>query len=193
MGAIVEALDLCPESLSIAKELALRENLKINFREMPAETMDYESNVFDIVVARDILHHVDIPEAMKEIIRTSKNEGLLVVNEVYTHSLADRVRHSSFVEKRLYPAMQNFVYGGEEPYLTEDERKLTESDITEVIKPLRKIVLKKYFNFFVNRIMPDNYDFISKIDRAILAAVNPAAPFLGGRVLIGGVIEKTDN
>ncbi len=193
LGAKVEAFDLSPESLSVAKELALRENLKINFREMPAETMSYESDTFDVVVARDILHHVDIPETMREIIRTAKNEALFVVNEVYTHSLTDRIRHSSFVEKKLYPAMQSFVYGREQPYLTEDERKLTENDVADIIKPFKRIILKKYFNFLVNRVMPDNYDIVSKVDRAILAVLNPVAHFLGGRLLIGGVIEKAEN
>ncbi len=193
MGAQVEALDLSPESLSVAKELASREKLQISFREMPVETMDYESDIFDFVVARDILHHVDIPAAMNEIIRTSKNGALFVVNEVYTHSFTDRIRHSAFVEKKLYPAMQSFVYEGEQPYITEDERKLTEKDVAEIVKPLKKIVLKKHFNFLVNRVAPDKYDFLSKIDRAILAATNPIAHILGGRVLLGGVIEKIEN
>jgi len=54
LGANVYAFDLSPDSLAIAKSLADREGLKIVFGEMSAESLQYESNYFDYVVARDI-------------------------------------------------------------------------------------------------------------------------------------------
>jgi len=54
-GAEVHAFDLSPESISVAKQLAEREQLEISFREMTAENLDYEDGFFDIVIARDIL------------------------------------------------------------------------------------------------------------------------------------------
>ena len=67
LGAKVYALDLSPDCLEIARKLAEREGESIDFEQMPAETMTYEDGFFDAVVARDILHHVEIPETMKEI------------------------------------------------------------------------------------------------------------------------------
>jgi len=153
LGVEVYAFDLSPESLDIAKQLALREGLDVHFAQMPAERLTYESDFFDCVVARDILYHVDIPRAMNEIIRACRNNALFVIYEVYSHSVTDRIRRSQFVEKYVYPLMQNFVYGGEKSYITEDERKLTEHDIAETIKPLGELELEKYFNCFVDRIV----------------------------------------
>ena len=130
--------------------LAEREGLVIAFSEMPAEALDYGSDFFDLIVARDILHHVDLAPALSEIRRVARPGALFLVNEIYSHSSTDRVRHSVLVEKVLYPRMQRFIYGPGQPYITEDERKLTEIDIREVTKSLQEISFRKYFNFLVS-------------------------------------------
>jgi ubiquinone/menaquinone biosynthesis C-methylase UbiE len=190
LGADVYAFDLSPETLKVARELAVRENLTVHFEEMPAESLRYESAFFDYVVARDILHHVNIPEAMNEIVRVSKNGTLFVLNEVYSHSFTDRVRHSRIVEKCLYPFMQHYVYEGEKPYITEDERKLTQTDIVMITKPLRKREMEKHFNLFVNRIIPDRFELVTKLDRLLLILLKPLAHVFAGRILIAGAILK---
>ena len=108
------------------RALADREGLNVSFEEMPAEMLRYDDNFFDFVIARDILHHVDIPLTMGEIIRVSKPNALLVVNEIYSHSFTNRIRHSAVVTKILYPRMQRIIYGEGKPYITQDERKLSE-------------------------------------------------------------------
>ncbi len=189
-GANVKAFDLSPESLFIAQELSLREGLDIEFQEIPAENLDYTDNYFDIVVARDILHHVDIPESISEIIRVSKPGAIFCFNEVYSHSVTDRIRHSSFVENWLYPKMVRFVYKNKKPYITEDERKLTELDVKAFINTMEKPEVKKYFNFIVTRIIPDKYLFLRKLDRILLMILSPISSILGGRVLVAGELKK---
>ena len=120
LGAKVSAFDLSPDSLQIAKALALREGLDIIFEEMPAEKMLYEDNSFDYIISRDILHHVDIPTTMSEIVRVAKPSAMFVVNEIYSHSVTDKIRHSALVEKVLYPKMRRLIYGSGKPYITED-------------------------------------------------------------------------
>ena len=142
-GANVKAFDLSPESLSIARKLADQEELEIEFQEMPAERLNYDNDYFDIVVARDILHHVEIPESIREILRTSKPGAIFCFNEVYSHSITDKIRHSNFIDKWLYPKMTNFVYEGEKPYITEDERKLTEKDISLFLSLMLEPEIKK--------------------------------------------------
>jgi 2-polyprenyl-3-methyl-5-hydroxy-6-metoxy-1,4-benzoquinol methylase len=71
LGARVRAFDLSPDCLEIAKALALREGLDVDFQQMPAESLLYSNDTFDYILARDILHHVDIPKAMREIVRVS--------------------------------------------------------------------------------------------------------------------------
>ena len=158
---------------------------------MPAENLEYGSGFFDCIVARDILHHVDISPAIKELVRVSKNGSLFVLNEVYSHSLIDRIRHSYFIEKYLYTAMEQFVYQGK-PYITEDERKLTETDIDEITSPIIKIELEKYFNLFVNRIVPDKFLLLNKADRLCLKIFDPITRLFAGRILIAGRIEKME-
>ncbi|GGY88116.1 class I SAM-dependent methyltransferase [Pseudoduganella plicata] len=111
LGAQVTAFDLSPDSLAIARRLAAREGLVIDFGQMPAECLIYADDSFDCIVARDILHHVDIPAAMREIRRVARPQALLVVNEIYSHSLTDTIRRSRFVEAFLYPRMQRLIYG----------------------------------------------------------------------------------
>lgn len=190
LGADVYAFDLSPDSLSIAKALADREELVISFEEMPAEALRYESDFFDFILARDILHHVDIPCAMREICRVAKPGALFIVNEIYSHTLTDRIRHSVLVEKILYPQLQRFIYGAGKPYITKDERKLTELDIQAIKMPLQTLAFKKYFNFLVTRILPDRYVALSKVDRVLLIMLKPLGHLLAGRILFSGHISK---
>lgn len=190
LGASVAAFDLSPDSLHIARELARREGLDIDFAEMPAEAMQYEDSTFDYVLARDILHHVDIPLTMREIVRVAKPGAIFLVNEIYAHSMTDKVRHSALVEKFVYPRMQRLIYGPGKPYITEDERKLTEADLQEILKPLDAPQFEKHFNFIVTRIIPERFKFLNKVDRVLLIVLKPLGRFLAGRVLFSARISK---
>lgn len=190
LGASVSAFDLSPDSLQIAKDLAIREGLTIDFQEMPAERMRYADSMFDYVIARDILHHVDIPLTMKEIQRVAKPDALFVVNEIYSHSITDRIRHSSLIEKIIYPRMRKFIYGTEKPYITEDERKLNEFDLKEINKVLGKPEILRHFNFIATRLIPDRLEFMSKLDQLLLRVLRPMGFVLAGRVLFSARIRK---
>jgi ubiquinone/menaquinone biosynthesis C-methylase UbiE len=190
LGARVHAFDLSSDSLRIATALAKREGLDIEFRRMPAEKLVYEDNYFDFIVARDILHHVDIPQSMAEIVRVAKPGATFVVDEIYSHSLTDSIRRSKLVEKILYPALQKFVYAGNRPYITVDERKLSERDIRLITASVSNLAFKKYFNFIVTRLIPDEYEPINKLDRMLMAVLHPIARFLAGRILFAGVVQK---
>ncbi len=190
LGADVHAFDLSPESVALAKARADREGLRVHFEEMPAETLRYEDDFFDVVLARDIMHHVDIPRTVDEIRRVSKRGATLVINEVYSHSVTDRIRRSRVVEKWLYPAMQRFVYGPHKPYITEDERKLTERDLAHILSLVSSIALEKHFNFLVSRVVPDRFEVLGQIDRLLLIGVKPFGRFLAGRILLAGPITK---
>ncbi len=190
LGADVYAFDLSPDSLFIARSLADREGLQISFDEMPAEKLIYEDSFFDFVIARDILHHVDIPRAMSEIYRVSRSGALFVANEIYSHTITDKIRHSALVEKILYPKMQRLIYGPSKPYITEDERKLTETDIKSITKLLQDIEFKQYFNFLVTRIVPDRHETLAKVDRLLLIMLKPFGHLLAGRIIFSGRIVK---
>ena len=191
LGARVCAFDLSQDSLDIAMALALREGLEVDFQQMPAEKMLYLDNTFDYVLARDILHHVDISRTMREIVRVSKPAAVFVVNEIYSHSFTDKIRHSSLVEKTLYPKMRRLIYGPGKPYITEDERKLSESDLEEIETPLQPRLFTKYFNFLVTRVIPDRFENLAKVDRLLLRMLRPVGHLLAGRVLFSARINKS--
>ncbi len=190
LGAKVSAFDLSPDSLQIAKALALREGLDIIFEEMPAEKMLYEDNSFDYIISRDILHHVDIPNTMSEIVRVAKPGALFVVNEIYSHSITDKIRHSALVENVLYPKMRRLIYGPGKPYITEDERKLSEFDLEQILKPLQPRLFTKYFNFLVTRVIPDRFEKLAQVDHLLLRILHPIGHLLAGRVLFSARIFK---
>jgi len=184
LGAEVHAFDLSPDSLSIARELAARNGVQIDFRELPAERLDYPDRYFDCVVMRDILHHVDIAKTLAELRRVSAPQALWLVNEIYSHSWTERIRRSMLVERALYPALRAFIYKGEKPYITEDERKMTEHDLAKV-RALLRVDDERYFNAIVTRLLPDKWETLNKIDQILLRAL-PVGKFIGGRALISG-------
>jgi len=193
LGARVCAFDLSPDSLEIARALALREGLEVDFQQMPSERLQYSDNTFDYILARDILHHVDIPATMREIARVSKPGAVFVVNEIYSHSFTNKIRHSTLVEKVLYPKMRRLIYGPGKPYITEDERKLSEYDLKEIEKPLQPRLFTKYFNFLVTRIVPDRFENIAKVDCLLLRILRPVGHLLAGRVLFSARISKSSD
>lgn len=190
MGAEVHAFDLCPESLDTASRLARREGLDVRFREMPAERLAYDDGTFDVLLARDILHHVDIPVATAEMRRVSRDGALWVVDEIYSHSITEVIRRSWFVEKLLYRPMRTYIYDNGTPYITADERKMTEHDIRMVKTAVGRIEREQYFDFLVSRILPRIAAF-AKMDRVLLTLLRPIAHFLGGRVFLVGRVSKT--
>jgi len=190
LGASVTAFDLSPDSLAIARAIAQREQLLIDFGEMPAEALTYANYSFDLIVARDILHHVDVPATMRELERVARPEATFLVNEIYSHSVTDLVRRSALVSKVLYPRMQKLIYGAAAPYITEDERKLTEADLKLITAPLQAPTMRKYFNFLVNRLIPDRMETVAKADRLVLRTVGALGGVLAGRILFAARFRK---
>ena len=188
LGANVHAFDLSPEMLAIAAELASSEGVTVQWKEMPAENLDYPDDFFDMVFARDIFHHVDIRPSVHELRRVSKPNATFVVDEIYSHSAAELIRRSRFVEKHIYPHVRSRIYTGK-PYITEDEKKLTETDVQIITENLR-VTVRKYFNFIVTRLISDRHTTASKADRLFLSALGPLGKYLAGRVVIVGTLQK---
>ena len=184
LGAVVSAFDLSPDSVAIARAIAEREKIEVEFSEMPAEKLSYPDASFDMIVARDILHHVDIPQTMRELARVARPGATFLVNEIYSHSVTEVVRRSNLVAKFIYPRMQKLIYGTTTPYITEDERKLSEADLALITAQLDAPSMRKYFNFLVTRVIPDRIEVAAKLDRALLRVVGELGAVLAGRVLL---------
>ena len=189
LGADVSAFDLSLDQLNLARELASAFNLRIDFRQMPAEELQYPADSFDLVLARDILHHCEPDRAVSQIRRVSKPGALIVINEVYTHSWLERIRRTRLFHKWIYPHVVHSIYHGETPYITQDERKLSEREL----KALRELVQEArwdYFYLFVKRLCSDRHIALCKIDRAMMVALRPLGPLLAGRFVVIGRVVK---
>jgi ubiquinone/menaquinone biosynthesis C-methylase UbiE len=151
--------------------------------------MTYADRQFDIVLAHDILHHVEIEKTMSEVVRVSKPSARFVINEVYTHSSIDNVRHSWLVNRFLYKPMKRVVYGKSTPYITPDERKMNELDMDKV-RGIIDIDRERFFDLTVNRVLPANVGFLNKVDTALLNSSNWIGRRLAGRILIVGSIRN---
>lgn len=189
LGATVEAFDLSPDMLEIGRELAASNGLSVSFKEAPCESIPYPDNSFDLVYVRDILHHVEIPVTMSEIARVAKPGAHMLVNEIYSHSITDKIRYSKLVNKILYPALRSFVYGSDDPYITEDERKMTERDVAIVERYVNRPE-RQYFYFLVTRILPETSRFFSKCDRVLMMLLGWFGRYFAGRIVVMGDLHK---
>ena len=70
-GAEVYGIDISGELLKKARDLARSERIseKIYFMEMPGENLTFQENYFDLVLGSSILHHTELPMAIKSISR----------------------------------------------------------------------------------------------------------------------------
>lgn len=187
LGAEVHAFDISPEMAGIAQDrvrhLGVR-NVRIGV--MASEALDYPAGCFDHVFLIDILHHVDIPRTMAELKRVLKPGGWIVGDELYTHGLLQRYVRGSWVVRRfLYSAMRDYIYGGQEPYITEDEHKIDEREFA-VISDACASFSVSWYNFLTGRVFPDSQVALSQADRLMLKAMGPAGRYVAGRAVFEG-------
>ena len=85
-GAHCIAADHSSGMLDTAERLARRYGVKIEPRVVNANQMAFDSNVFDMVYAANVLHHVDIDCALREIHRVLKPGGVAAIWEPLKHN-----------------------------------------------------------------------------------------------------------
>lgn len=191
LGCVVHASDLSPELLDIAARRAERMGVPgIHFDLMPAETLAYDDDFFDIVFFNDILHHVTIPAAVAEARRVARPGALVVVNELYTHSALQRVRDSRLVAARLYPRMVKRIYGTEDPYITEDEHKIDEAELAVVESMMGPGIRRRYFMLVAGRLVPPYHTPAQKFDVKVLNSAPAIGRLLAGRIVVSGTVGK---
>ena len=81
-GANVDAIDISPKSVENQKLIAELLNLNINAIVMDAHSLDLPSDEYDIVYGNAILHHLELQEAIPEIVRVLKPGGKSVFRDV---------------------------------------------------------------------------------------------------------------
>lgn len=85
-GAKVTGIDISESGIEIAKDIAAKENLKIDFLVMDAESTEFPDNCFDVICGTGILHHLDLNSAYSEIQRLLRPSGKAVFSEPLAHN-----------------------------------------------------------------------------------------------------------
>lgn len=129
IGYEVFGFDLSPSNISIAEGLAQKYGVaeRSHFSVNTAESLDYEDEFFDVVVGVDILHHINIGQALTECSRVLKRGGLAIFHEPTRVPVFDTLRETR-LGRWLVPKEASL-----DRHVTHDERKLSSGDI-EVVR-----------------------------------------------------------
>ena len=180
MGYEVSGFDITPDNIATARRLAARYGMedRAHFQIMSAERLEYADNSFDVVAGIDILHHVDIPRAMRECMRVLKPGGMAVFREPAEAPLFDTFRHS-WLGRRLYPAGASL-----DRHVTEDERKLNNDDLN-AIRAICPNLQIRHFRLIsrLDKFLPQSETRLEKIDAWTFCHLPPLNRF-GGTVVL---------
>lgn len=128
-GAKVVAIDTSSEMLKFTKKLAekYRADKKISYFQMSVEKIKFDREMFDYVLGCNILHHIDITKAVKEICRVLKKSGIAV-----------------FIEPLTYNPVINIYRAMAYKVRTDDEHPLTYNEINQIKKIFPNFFHKEY-------------------------------------------------
>ena len=91
----VAGVDISDNQIETAKNMAVHENLRIDFRVGAAEAIPFENNSFDIVTANQCWLYFDKHKALAEVKRILRVEGLLVLSHFSWLPRVDRIANAS--------------------------------------------------------------------------------------------------
>ena len=185
LGANVSAFDISPDMLLVTAESAQDARVEIELLPMAFEALSYADDTFDVIYIRDVLHHCDVERSVRELARVARLGAWVVIDELYTHSLLQRIRNS-WLGRSLYPAVRPVIYGNCEEYITQDERKLNELDLDCILASLCGARCQ-FFNFVVNRFLPD-WDAAEMVDRVLMHGL--PGRLVAGRFVLSGRVRK---
>lgn len=182
LGYEVFGFDLSPNNIAIAQRLARKYELieRTHFHVSVAERLDYPADYFDVIVGTDILHHVEISQALPECARILKKGGVAIFHEPVRVPVFDALRETRF-GKWLVPHKVSL-----EHHVTEDERKLTTSDL-EFIESIglessiQHCLLLSRLDRFIR--ISERFSFLERVD-FYLFKVFPFLARFGGIIII---------
>lgn len=149
VGYKVTGFDICEENIKNCQKIFSLHSpeKKAYFIVSAAEGLPFADHSFDVVVGIDILHHVDIAIALKEVKRVLKDGGVAIFREPLEVPLLDKLRNSWPLCK-LFPNTPSLLH-----HITADERKLNAHDL-KIIENLfpdltieRSLILSRFDKF----------------------------------------------
>jgi SAM-dependent methyltransferase len=118
-GAAVTGIDISQVGIREAEQQAERLGLgqHLCFRQMNAEALDFDDGSFDLVCGSGILHHLDLDQAVAEVVRVLRPGGRAVFFEPLGHNPCINLY------RRLTPAMRSA-----------DEHPLCMTDVEQIAR-----------------------------------------------------------
>lgn len=140
IGYLVYGFDISEQGIGAARRLAEKYGYgeRVALDVMTAEALQFEDETFDVIAGIDILHHVDIPLALRECHRVLKPGGRAFFREPVEAPVFERLRSSALFE-RLVPREKSL-----ERHITEDERKLARKDLDDVKRVFPETTLRRF-------------------------------------------------
>jgi 2-polyprenyl-3-methyl-5-hydroxy-6-metoxy-1,4-benzoquinol methylase len=170
-GAEVVGIDVSQGNCRVAERRAAVSGVagRATFRAVPAEQLDDPDGHYDLIVGNQVLHHVELAQAMPNLHRMLEPGGRAVVCEpvLFTPKALSRIRDSKLVTRR-FPSRKD----------TPDERAISRADLAEIVRPFGR----SQFRPFQLLCRVENFHHLSdrwfhrleRADKVLLRALPPA-------------------
>jgi SAM-dependent methyltransferase len=130
----IDAFDVSPESIAIARETASREGIDgIRFEVEDAESLDLPPQTYDAVFFNHSLHHIADPERLLARVAASLKPGALFYADDYVGPSRAEWQDTSVADRELRAARDAFALVPEDLRLKPIDPPLDLSDPSEMI------------------------------------------------------------
>lgn len=167
-GALVSAFDISPKSIEVTRNRCTINGVsdRVDLRVAVGEELPYESEAFDIVFGKSILHHLDVNLAGPELYRVLKTGGKATFSEPLANNYV-----IEFIRDYM-------------PYARKSERgtdiPLKYADLEAWGKPYKQFSYKEfYFLGALDRAVGWRWEFwpLHRLDRVLLRRFKFLRPF----------------
>lgn len=94
-GCIVAGTDISSEQIKMAEALSKMENLKIDFRTVPTEEINFSESFFDAITANQCFLYFDKTKVIPLVKKYLKSNGVLVTSHFSWLPLEDKIARAS--------------------------------------------------------------------------------------------------
>ena len=154
-GAIVTGIDNSAEMLNVLRSVGKKYNVTVQTKKCNSDNIDSDDEVFDIVYAANLLHHVNIESTLREVHRVLKKGGIF--------TCWDPLLYNPVI--KIYRKLAKDVR-------TEEEHPITKNDIKLFNKYFQKVEIHMtwlftlfiFIKFFlIERVSPNKERYWKKI------------------------------